>query len=79
MPAHIVTSVEERFGTTFKHLFVTLVPDVHPSGWIAKAVDKFILQLELQLADRGVHIELDDEARQWLVDRGYANYGDELR
>jgi ATP-dependent Clp protease ATP-binding subunit ClpA len=34
-------------------------------------VDKFILQLELQLADRNVHIELDDEARQWIVDRGY--------
>jgi ATP-dependent Clp protease ATP-binding subunit ClpA len=34
-------------------------------------VDKFILQLELQLADRNVHIDLDDEARQWLTDRGY--------
>ena len=34
-------------------------------------VDKFILQLELQLADRNVHIELDDEAREWLTERGY--------
>jgi ATP-dependent Clp protease ATP-binding subunit ClpA len=34
-------------------------------------VDKFILQLELQLADRGVHIDLDDEAREWLTTRGY--------
>jgi ATP-dependent Clp protease ATP-binding subunit ClpA len=34
-------------------------------------VDKFILQLELQLADRNVHIELDDEARAWLTERGY--------
>jgi ATP-dependent Clp protease ATP-binding subunit ClpA len=34
-------------------------------------VDKFILQLELQLADRNVHIELDEEARHWLVERGY--------
>jgi ATP-dependent Clp protease ATP-binding subunit ClpA len=34
-------------------------------------VDKFILQLELQLADRNVHIDLDDEARAWLVERGY--------
>jgi ATP-dependent Clp protease ATP-binding subunit ClpA len=38
---------------------------------VARVVDKFILQLELQLADRNVHIELDDEARQWLTDRGY--------
>jgi ATP-dependent Clp protease ATP-binding subunit ClpA len=34
-------------------------------------VDKFILQLELQLADRNVHIELDDQAREWLTNRGY--------
>jgi ATP-dependent Clp protease ATP-binding subunit ClpA len=34
-------------------------------------VDKFILQLELQLADRNVHIELDDDARSWIVERGY--------
>ena len=36
-----------------------------------RVVDKFILQLELQLADRNVHIDLDDEARQWLTSRGY--------
>ena len=34
-------------------------------------VDKFILQLELQLAERNVHIELDEEARKWLTERGY--------
>jgi len=38
---------------------------------VARVVDKFILQLELQLADRNVHIELDDEAREWLTVRGY--------
>jgi ATP-dependent Clp protease ATP-binding subunit ClpA len=27
--------------------------------------------LELQLADRGVHIDLDEEARDWLTARGY--------
>jgi ATP-dependent Clp protease ATP-binding subunit ClpA len=38
---------------------------------VARVVDKFILQLELQLADRNVHIELDDEAREWIVIKGY--------
>ncbi len=42
-----------------------------PPAVVARVVDKFILQLELQLADRNVHIELDDEAREWLTDRGY--------
>jgi ATP-dependent Clp protease ATP-binding subunit ClpA len=34
-------------------------------------VDKFILQLEAQLADRAVEIELTDAARAWLGERGY--------
>jgi ATP-dependent Clp protease ATP-binding subunit ClpA len=38
---------------------------------VARVVDKFILQLELQLSDRGVHIQLDDEAKTWLTARGY--------
>src|SRR5919112_683645 len=42
-----------------------------PAPVVARVVDKFILQLELQLADRNVHIDLDDEAREWLTNRGY--------
>jgi ATP-dependent Clp protease ATP-binding subunit ClpA len=38
---------------------------------VSRVVDKFILQLELQLADRGVHIQLDEEAKAWLTERGY--------
>jgi ATP-dependent Clp protease ATP-binding subunit ClpA len=34
-------------------------------------VDKFVLQLEAQLADRNVTIELTDESRDWLVEHGY--------
>jgi ATP-dependent Clp protease ATP-binding subunit ClpA len=42
-----------------------------PKEVIAQVVDKFILQLEAQLADRNVSIELADEARAWLVTNGY--------
>ncbi len=38
---------------------------------IDRVVDKFILQLEGQLADRGVTIELSPEARAWLGKKGY--------
>ncbi len=38
---------------------------------IGRVVDKFILQLEEQLADRNVTIELDDAARAWLAQKGY--------
>jgi len=38
---------------------------------ILQVVEKFVLQLEAQLLDRGVHIELTPEAAQWLGDKGY--------
>jgi len=38
---------------------------------IGRVVDKFILQLEEQLADRNVQIVLDDQAREWLGNKGY--------
>jgi ATP-dependent Clp protease ATP-binding subunit ClpA len=38
---------------------------------IHRVVDKFVLQLEVQLADRNVTIELDEAARKWLGDKGY--------
>jgi ATP-dependent Clp protease ATP-binding subunit ClpA len=48
------------------------VPFGHlPASVIAKVVDKFVMQLDAQLADRNVSIELTDEARNWLVEHGY--------
>ncbi|HVA13374.1 MAG TPA: ATP-dependent Clp protease ATP-binding subunit ClpA [Stellaceae bacterium] len=38
---------------------------------IGRVVDKFMLQLEDQLADRNVQIVLDDAARDWLATKGY--------
>jgi ATP-dependent Clp protease ATP-binding subunit ClpA len=38
---------------------------------ISRVVDKFVLQLEEQLADRNVTIELDAAARKWLAEKGY--------
>jgi len=38
---------------------------------VAQVVDKFVIQLEDQLADRQVSIDLSDQARRWIVKRGY--------
>ncbi len=38
---------------------------------IGKVVEKFIFQLEAQLADRNVMIELSSEAMDWVADHGY--------
>jgi ATP-dependent Clp protease ATP-binding subunit ClpA len=42
-----------------------------PKEVISQVVDKFVAQLEAQLADRHVTITLSDEARGWLVENGY--------
>ena len=42
-----------------------------PHEIIMKVVEKFVFQLEAQLADRGVTIELSEEAARWLADTGY--------
>ena len=38
---------------------------------IHRVVDKFVLELERQLADRHVAISVSDEARTWLAEKGY--------
>ena len=38
---------------------------------ISRVVEKFIFQLEAQLADRNVMIELSQEAMDWIADHGY--------
>src|SRR5207342_1739772 len=38
---------------------------------IGMVVEKFVLQLEVQLADRDVTIELSEPAKAWLIQHGY--------
>src|ERR1700761_2957800 len=47
---------------TFGHL----TPEV-----VGRVVEKFVMQLEAQLADRNVTIELSSAAKEWLAERGY--------
>ncbi|MGR5119080.1 ATP-dependent Clp protease ATP-binding subunit ClpA [Vibrio astriarenae] len=38
---------------------------------IHQVVDKFIVELQVQLDARGVSLEVDEDARQWLAHKGY--------
>ena len=38
---------------------------------VGRVVEKFVMQLEAQLADRNVTIELSSAAKEWLAERGY--------
>ena len=46
--------------------FANLPPEV-----VSRVVEKFVLQLEAQLADRDVTFELTQEANDWIAEKGY--------
>ncbi|MEO5597331.1 MAG: ATP-dependent Clp protease ATP-binding subunit ClpA [Novosphingobium sp.] len=65
-------AVKRMFSPEFRNRLDAVVPFAYlPTGVISRVVDKFILQLELQLAEQNVHIQFDSEAREWLGKRGY--------
>ncbi len=67
-----IEAINRLFAPEFRNRLDAIVPFGHlPREVIAKVVDKFIMQLDAQLADRNVSIELSDEARDWLIDNGY--------
>ena len=70
-------AIERMFTPEFRNRLDAIVPFAALSPEVVGlVVDKFIMQLEGQLADRGVTIELTDEAREWLAKRGYdKNFG----
>jgi ATP-dependent Clp protease ATP-binding subunit ClpA len=65
-------AIEKMFSPEFRNRldavipFSSLTPDV-----MSRVVDKFIIELETQLADRSVTIELTDEAREFLAKKGF--------
>ncbi|PJG49061.1 ATP-dependent Clp protease ATP-binding subunit ClpA [Sphingobium sp. LB126] len=65
-------AVKKLFTPEFRNRLDAIVPFGYlPPEIVARVIDKFVLQLELQLADRDVHITLDDDAKAWLTKRGY--------
>ena len=65
-------AIEKMFSPEFRNRldsvipFSSLTPEV-----MARVVDKFIIELETQLADRSVTIELTDESREFLAKKGF--------
>ena len=65
-------AINKLFAPEFRNRLDAVISFGHlPKEVIQKVVDKFVMQLEAQLADRNVTIELTDEARDWLVEHGY--------
>lgn len=70
-------AIKQMFSPEFRNrLDSTINFNFLPPEVVAKVVEKFILQLELQLADRGVEITLEEPAKAWLAEKGYdRHYG----
>src|SRR5438477_105095 len=65
-------AINRLFAPEFRNRLDSIITFAHLSPEvIVKVVEKFVLQLEAQLADRDVTIELSDEASDWLIEHGY--------
>ncbi len=65
-------AINRLFTPEFRNrLDATIAFGALPPAVVHRVVEKFVLQLEAQLADRGVTFELDEKATAWLAERGY--------
>jgi ATP-dependent Clp protease ATP-binding subunit ClpA len=65
-------ALEKIFSPEFRNRLDAIVGFTHLTPAVMETiVDKFILQLEAQLAERHVAIQLEPEARRWLAEKGY--------
>jgi ATP-dependent Clp protease ATP-binding subunit ClpA len=67
-----VEAIEKIFTPEFRNRLDAVIPFAPLDPEVIRlVVDKFIMQLEAQLADRNVEIELTEAALNWLAERGY--------
>ena len=65
-------AIERTFTPEFRNRLDAIISfQPLPKEVILQVVEKFVLQLEAQLMDRGVTIELTKPAAEWLAEKGY--------
>jgi ATP-dependent Clp protease ATP-binding subunit ClpA len=61
-------AITRMFSPEFRNrLDATIAFDHLPPEIVRKVVEKFVLQLEAQLAERQINIELSQEAADWIA------------
>lgn len=65
-------AIKRLFTPEFRNRLDAIIPfaNLTPET-VGRVVEKFVLQLEAQLADRNVTLELSSAAKEWLAERGY--------
>jgi ATP-dependent Clp protease ATP-binding subunit ClpA len=67
-----VEAINRLFTPEFRNRLDAIIPfGSLPVPVVHQVVQKFVMQLEAQLADRGVTFELTPEAIAWLAEKGY--------
>ena len=67
-----MAAIQKLFTPEFRNRLDAVIPFGHlPAEVVRKVVEKFVMQLEAQLAERQINIELSAEAADWLADKGY--------
>ncbi|MDB5987947.1 MAG: clpA, partial [Nevskia sp.] len=64
--------IRRSFSPEFRNRLDAIIPFAALGrNEIARVVDKFLMQLEEQLAAKHVQMEVEPEAREWLAEHGY--------
>ncbi|WP_395660566.1 ATP-dependent Clp protease ATP-binding subunit ClpA, partial [Aestuariivirga sp.] len=65
-------AIQRLFTPEFRNRLDAVIPFGHlPPSVVRKVVEKFVIQLEAQLAERQINIELSSDAADWLATKGY--------
>jgi ATP-dependent Clp protease ATP-binding subunit ClpA len=65
-------AIKRLFTPEFRNRLDAMIPFATlDRGTILHVVDKFLIELETQLQDKGVELAISEEARHWLADHGY--------
>ncbi len=65
-------AINRMFTPEFRNRLDAVVPFGNlPPEVVVRVVEKFILELEMQLSDRNVIIDVSRKAMDWLVEKGY--------
>jgi ATP-dependent Clp protease ATP-binding subunit ClpA len=64
--------LKKMFTPEFRNRLDAIIPFASLSKDVIKTVvDKFLVEIQVQLDDKKVQLEVSDEARLWLADNGY--------
>ncbi|WP_062202461.1 ATP-dependent Clp protease ATP-binding subunit ClpA [Aureimonas sp. AU12] len=68
-------AINRLFTPEFRNRLDAIIPfGALPTPVIHEVVQKFVMQLEAQLSERGVTFDLHEDAIAWLAEKGYDEY-----